>query len=125
VKHSLLFICVGVALCGCKTYGNDEGARYLQRSDSITLSAGDAKEVNARTHMLAAWPPGVGDPRIPMHGQRAAIAAQNYRCNTHGRQQGTQGSQAASGPGIGNQQLNLTINQPGSVQGQQAPPKDC
>ena len=29
--------------------GNDEMDRYFQRSDSITLSAGDAKQVNAVT----------------------------------------------------------------------------
>src|SRR5438445_7550982 len=107
----VLFTCAGIALCGCNTYGNDEGARYLQRSDTITLSAGDAKEVNARTHMLAAWPPGVGDRRIPMQGQRAAIAAQNYRCNTYARQ-GAQGSQGqGAGGGIGNTQV--TVNQAG------------
>jgi hypothetical protein len=79
MKQALLLICAGLALCGCKTYGNDEGARYLQRSDTITLSAGDAKEVNARTHMLVAWPPGVNDARIPMQGTRAARAMECYR----------------------------------------------
>ena len=80
VKLASALLCVAaIALGGCKTYGNDEGARYLQRKDTVTLSAGDAKDVNARTHMLAAWPPGVGDRRIPMQGTRAARAMDCYR----------------------------------------------
>lgn len=67
----LLLAAAAIALGGChETYGFDEGARYLQRKDTVTLSAGDAKEVNARTHMLAAWPRGVGDRRIYGNGAR-------------------------------------------------------
>src|SRR5713101_6259337 len=44
--------------------GNDEMDRYFQRSDTITLSAGNAKEENAVTHTIHPWPPGVGDRRI-------------------------------------------------------------
>lgn len=76
----LLFCLIAAAsLGGCYSYGNDEGLRYLQRKDTVTLSAGDAKEVNARTHMIHPWPPGVGDPRIPMEGTKAARAVECYR----------------------------------------------
>ena len=44
--------------------GDDEMDRYFQRSDTITLSAGDAKQANAVTHTINPWPPGVGDRRI-------------------------------------------------------------
>ena len=36
--------------------GNDEMDRYYQRSDTITLSAGDAKQANAVTHTINPWP---------------------------------------------------------------------
>lgn len=75
----LLCCAAALPLAGCYTYGNDEGARYLQRKDTVTLSAGDAKEVNARTHMLDPYPPGVGNRRIPMEGSRAARAMDCYR----------------------------------------------
>jgi hypothetical protein len=72
----LVLITAAIALSGCEhTLGNDEGMRYLQRSDTITFSAGDAKEVNARTQMLAAWPRGVNDRRIPANGARMVSRA--------------------------------------------------
>jgi hypothetical protein len=81
VKHVALMLCASAAisLAGCKTYGNDEGARYLQRKDSVTLSAGDAPRVNAVAQTLHPWPPGVGDRRIPMQGTRAVRAMECYR----------------------------------------------
>lgn len=78
ITHVLIGVAV-LGLAGCNTYGNDQGARYLQRVDTVTMSAGDAKEVNARSQMLAAWPPGVGDRRIPMQGTRAARAMDCYK----------------------------------------------
>ena len=45
-------------------WGDDEFHRYVQRTDRITMSGGDAKEVNAVTHMLTPWPRGVSDRRI-------------------------------------------------------------
>ena len=76
---SALFCVAAVALGGCKTYGNDEGARYLQRKDTVTLSAGDASRANAVAQTLHPWPTGVGDRRIPMQGTRAARAMDCYK----------------------------------------------
>ena len=76
---SALFCVAAVALGGCKTYGNDEGARYLQRKDTVTLSAGDASRANAVAQTLHPWPPGVGDRYIPMQGTRAARAMDCYK----------------------------------------------
>jgi hypothetical protein len=59
--------------------GNDEMDRYYQRSDTITLSAGDAKAVNAATHVINPWPPGVGDRRIVSDGRRMVGAVTRYR----------------------------------------------
>ena len=54
--------------------GDDEMDRYFQRSDTITLSAGDAKQANAVTHTINPWPPGVGDRRIITDARRASVA---------------------------------------------------
>jgi len=59
--------------------GDDEMDRYFQRSDTITLSAGNAKEVNAVTHTIHPWPPGVGDRRIVANGQRMVGAVRRYQ----------------------------------------------
>ncbi len=80
MKFAFALLCVtAVALGGCKTYGNDEGARYLQRKDTVTLSAGDASRANAVAQTLQPWPPGVGDRNIPIQGTRAARAMECYR----------------------------------------------
>ena len=76
---TLLLWMAAVALGGCRTYGNDEGARYLQRKDTVTLGAGDASRANAVAQTLHPWPPGVGDRRIPMQGTRAARAMDCYK----------------------------------------------
>ena len=70
-------LCLVAALClgGCyRLLGNDEGERYFQRKDTVTLSAGDAARVNAMTHTIDPWPQGVGNRRIPMEGRRAVSA---------------------------------------------------
>ncbi len=65
---------------GCSgLWGDDEFERYTQRTDSITMSAGDAKQVNAVTHMYDPWPPGVGDRRIVADGVRMQRALERYR----------------------------------------------
>jgi hypothetical protein len=65
---------------GCSgLWGYDEYERYTQRSDSITMSAGNAKRVNAVTHMYDPWPPGVGDRQILADGVRMQRALDRYR----------------------------------------------
>lgn len=77
---ALILAASALSLGACNgLYGNDELARYVQRSDQITLSAGDAKEVNAATHTIDPWPRGVGDPRIPANGERMVHAVERYR----------------------------------------------
>lgn len=85
-------------------YGYDEFDRYTERQDTITPSAGDAKEVNARAHMQTPWPVYVGDRRIPANGERMAKAVERYRAPPPA---------AAATPSI-------TINAPGQSL---APPK--
>lgn len=57
----------------------DEMARYFQRLDTISISAGDARDVNAVTHIIDPWPRYVGNRRIPANGERMVGAIQRYR----------------------------------------------
>jgi hypothetical protein len=52
---------------------------YLERSDTITLGAGDAKEANTATHVIDPWPRYAGDRRIPGNGERMSGAIERYR----------------------------------------------
>jgi hypothetical protein len=65
--------------------GNDEMDRYFQRSDTITLSAGDAKQANAVTHTINPWPSYVGDRRIISEGAKTRGAIVRYRSGTQPR----------------------------------------
>ena len=86
-------------LGGCYgLYGNDELERYVQRKDSVTLGAGDAKDVNAATHMDHPWPRGVGDRRIVMEGSRAVPVIERYRASAR---QGAAPAAAAAGVSAG------------------------
>ncbi len=58
--------------------GNDEMDRYFQRSETITLSAGDAKQANAVTHTIHPWPRNVGDRRIVTDARRTGAAVARY-----------------------------------------------
>ena len=61
-----------------RSHGHDEMDRYFQRSDTITMSAGDAKEVNAVTHTINPWPRYVGDRRIAYDARRVGVAVTRY-----------------------------------------------
>ena len=65
--------------------GNDEMDRYFQRSDTITLSAGDAKQANAVTHTINPWPRYVGDRRIVVEAAKTRGAIARYRSGTQPR----------------------------------------
>ncbi|MBP2427632.1 hypothetical protein JOH48_001584 [Bradyrhizobium elkanii] len=65
--------------------GNDEMDRYFQRSDTITLSAGDAKQVNAVTHTIHPWPKYVGDRRIVAEAAKTRGAVVRYRLGNQPR----------------------------------------
>jgi hypothetical protein len=65
---------------GCATAAYaDDFAPYFQRKDTVTLSAGNAKAVNAASQMIDPWPPYVGNRRIPANGERMAGAMLRYR----------------------------------------------
>jgi hypothetical protein len=53
---------------------DDPFSDYLQRSDTILLGAGNAKDTNAAIHTITPWPPYVGNTRIPIDGRRSVGA---------------------------------------------------
>jgi hypothetical protein len=67
----LLGGCYGLA-------GHDEMDRYVQRSETITMDGGNAKQVNAATHVITPWPRYVGDRRIAYDARRVGAAVTRY-----------------------------------------------
>ena len=83
MKLRLLTVLAALSLGGCYGLaGDDEMSRYLQRSDTITMSAGDAKQVNAVTHTIHPWPRYVQDRRIASDARRTGAAVQRYSTTT-------------------------------------------
>ena len=77
IRYLALF--APLLLGGCYgLYGHDEVDRYFQRSDTLTMSAGNAKEVNAVTHTIHPWPRYVGDRRIAYDARRVGAAVSRY-----------------------------------------------
>jgi hypothetical protein len=95
--------CVALAAsvggCWSGVYENN-AAQYVHRSDTITLTAGNAADVNAATHIIDPWPRYVGNRRIPAHGERMVGAVQRYQRSGAARTQGQIGqATGATGPG--------------------------
>jgi hypothetical protein len=91
--------------------GDDEMERYYQRSDQITLSAGDAKQANAVTHTINPWPPYVGDRRIATDARRVGTAVTRYSTSTRPVDQLPnigQNSEAIGQPPPSNQNINIS-----------------
>ena len=63
-------------------WDQDPAAQYFERKDTIVSGAGDARDVNAATHIIDPWPRYVGNRRIPANGERMAGAIERYRTNT-------------------------------------------
>ena len=60
-------------------WDQDPAAQYLERKDTIVSGAGDARDVNAATHIIDPWPPYVGDRHIPANGDRMSRVIGRYR----------------------------------------------
>lgn len=62
---------------GAHAQGFDDPFKdYLQRSDTILLGAGNAKDANAAIHTITPWPPYVGNTHIPIDGRRSVGAVE-------------------------------------------------
>ena len=79
MRIRLLAILPALSLGGCYGLaGHDEIDRYYQRSNTITMSAGDAKETNAVAHTITPWPRYVGDRRLAYDARRVGGAVTRY-----------------------------------------------
>ena len=80
-KLGMITAVVGVlSVAGCGgLWGDDQFTRYSQRADMITMDGGNAKEVNAATHMYHPWPPGIYDRQIVTDSPRLQRALDRYR----------------------------------------------
>jgi hypothetical protein len=59
---------------------DDPFSDYLQRSVTISLGAGNAKDANAAIHTIHPWPPYVGDKHIYVQGRQAVDSVERmYR----------------------------------------------
>ena len=63
---------------GAWAWDQDFWTQYFERKDTIVSGAGDAKDVNAATHIIDPWPRYVGDQRIPGNGERLSCAIERY-----------------------------------------------
>jgi hypothetical protein len=54
---------------------------YLDRRESIALSAGDAVMTNRVTHMVDPWPPQSANKNIAFNGDKMQTAVERYRAN--------------------------------------------
>jgi hypothetical protein len=68
------------ALGGCSNLPYDPHG-YLDRRDSIDLSAGDANASNIAVQMIDPWPAYAGNKNFAYNGQRMQAAVQRYRNN--------------------------------------------
>jgi len=69
-------VIAGAMLAGC----SDPGL-YLDRRDSIALSAGDAIEASKVAQVVDPWPANSGNTNIAFDGQRMQSAVERYRKN--------------------------------------------
>lgn len=66
---------LGMTIGGCSQL-------YLDRRDSIALSAGDAIAGNEAVQVIDPWPPRSANTNLVFNGQRMQAAAERYRNNT-------------------------------------------
>jgi hypothetical protein len=81
ISH-IIAVVTFAGVCACSSavaWDQDPFAQYIQRSETITLGSGNAKDVNAATHVIDPWPPYVGNRFFPTDGQRMSDAVERYR----------------------------------------------
>lgn len=80
MRALLLLSLAAGALGGCSNAPYDPHG-YLDRRDSIELSAGDANASNIVMQMIDPWPVYAGNKNLAYNGQRVQAAVQRYRNN--------------------------------------------
>jgi hypothetical protein len=76
-----MLLLAGVALGGCANNAAYDPHGYLDRRDSIELTAGDANASNIAMQMVDPWPRYAGNKNIAYNGQRMQAAVERYRNN--------------------------------------------
>lgn len=102
-------LCFAIALTGaiigpsvCQAQAVDDPfSDYLQRSDSIALSAGNAGNANEAIQTITPWPPYAWDRRVTIDGRRAVDSMERmYHTPDPFQHQGESGVPAGSGSGV-------------------------
>jgi hypothetical protein len=100
IGRTIAVLALAAACGGCWSgVYEDPAAEYLHRSNTITLSAGNAKDVNATTHIIDPWPRYAANRRIPAHGERMAHAIERYKS----------GSPTGASPQTGTQVIGIPV----------------
>ena len=103
---ALVAVLVGTASLGACV---ETASPYLDRTDKIAFSAGNAVETNIVSHVHDPWPAQARNKNIAFSGERMAIAVRKYQCGQSGLGDG--GGSGSIG-GVGN--ANVTINSGGA-----------
>jgi hypothetical protein len=99
VIRATLSIALAVCVGGCWTgVYQDPMAQYIHRSDTITLSAGNAEHINRTTQVIDPWPRGVNNRRIPGNGSRLTRAVERYQSGPGSPDQSQAGTQVIGIP---------------------------
>jgi|SRR6185437_3487242 hypothetical protein len=91
----VLVLCIAATTGGCITEIPNPATQYVQRTDTVTLAAGDAQDVNAAAQTIDPWPPYAANRHIPGNGQRMVGAVERYEGS--GRGPAPTASNAANG----------------------------
>jgi hypothetical protein len=91
---------------------DDPFSDYLQRSVTISMGAGNAKDSNAAIHTINPWPRYVGNTRIHTTGRQAVGSVERlYRVpNPFEREIGGGGAAAGGASGSGAETGNGSVN---------------
>jgi hypothetical protein len=111
MKRHISLFAILIGLIGAVTFPclgraqsvDDPFSDYLQRSVTISLGAGNAKDTNAAIHTINPWPRYVGNTRIHTTGRQAADAVERlYRVpNPFEREIGGGGAAGGGATGSG------------------------
>ena len=107
----LLSIAAG-AIGGCANDKLYDPHGYLDRRDSIELSAGDANASNIAVQMVDPWPRYAGNKNIAFNGQRMQAAVERSRNNQVVPPQGISASTAYAAPSNTNPSAPANNNTP-------------
>ena len=77
----------------------DAVQQYVQRADKVTLTAGNATEVNTRIQEVDPWPRNVGNTRFAANGKRMSDAVFRYGCDSPAPPAAPLGATTTSGVG--------------------------